>query len=440
MKEQILALSIFLIVFVGLLTERVNKMVLSLLGAVSLIALNILTFEQAISAVDFGTISLLLGMMVLVDGLRELRLFDYLAVRLGLLTGGNPLWIYLVFGTATALCSAFLDNVTTVLIAVPLVLSLSRGLGLPGRPFILSVIFLSNIGGAATMIGDPPNILIGSQVPHLTFMMFLRYMTLPVVCAGMATLWYLQRHSCGILDSNSRNFKSLVLSRLLLEDLRRQAAELVVPRRVIVRCGTVFVLVLAGFISHSTLELEPAVIAITGSLLLLLFFGQELPVGRVLRGVEWSTLLFFMGLFVVVGALEQVGLLEVVAGWLLGATNSFWVLMMVILWGAAVLSAVVDNIPFVTLMIPIVLELLGRESFVGQAQGDLLWWALALGACFGGNGTLIGASANVVAAEKAAAQGVSITFAGFLRSSLPVTLICLFIASLYLSGLYIIGW
>ncbi len=433
---QIVVLTVFVGVFIGILTEKIDKTIIVLVGAFFLITFGYLDFEHAIHAVDFDTICLLLGMMLLVEALREVKIFDWMAIKLGILTRGNPVLIFMLIGLSTAVFSAFLDNVTTVLIMAPLMISLSQGMGLPPKIFILSVIFLSNIGGAATLIGDPPNILIGSQVPGLTFGSFLQYLTAPVLVsiAAMFALWKWTKRD--IIKSRNDNFSWLFASNLMLEDLKRQERSLRIPKSITIRSVTVFILVILGFFSHSITHMEPAVIAMLGATIMLAVFHRELNLHHLFAKVEWPTLLFFAGLFVVVGGMEEVGILEILAHQLTSITDNLWVLMMIVLFASAILSAIVDNIPFVAVMIPVLKELLSSPMFLNHPKAGLLWWALALGACFGGNGSLIGASANVVTVAIAESKGIKIGFKEFLKESIPITALTIFISAGYLTLLY----
>ncbi|MCB0332534.1 MAG: hypothetical protein KDD55_03475, partial [Bdellovibrionales bacterium] len=306
----------------------------------------------------------------------------------------------------------------------------------PPKIFILSVIFLSNIGGAGTLIGDPPNILIGSQVPGLTFGSFIQYLTFPVVAsiAALFLLWKWTKRD--IIKSRNDNFSWLFASNLMLEDLKRQERSLRIPKSITIRSVGVFSLVLVGFFSHSITHMEPAVIALLGATIMLAVFHRELNLHHLFAKVEWPTLLFFSGLFVVVGAMEEVGLLEILAHQLTTITDNLWILMMVVLFASAILSAIVDNIPFVAVMIPVLKELLSSDIFMNHPKAGLLWWALALGACFGGNGSLIGASANVVTVAIAESKGIKIGFKEFAKDSVPVTAMTIFISAGYLTVLY----
>lgn len=438
MFAQIFVVVLFVSIFVGILLEKVDKTLLAASGAVILILTGILSFEDAVHAIDFDTLGLLLGMMVFVEALTDIGIFRWLSLKLGLLTKGDPLIIFLTISLATAVLSAFLDNVTTVLILAPLMISLTEGMGLPPKVFLLSVIFMSNIGGASTMIGDPPNILIGSQVEHLGFVDFLEFMTPPVLISIVAITAYFKLTKPDLIRSQRDNLTRLFSSKLLLSDIRHQERQFELSKRVKWRALLVFILIMLSFLLHPFTHIEPTVTALTGAVLLLLAFHKDLNLHHLFGKVEWHTLLFFAGLFVVVGALEEVGILELLSHQLTTLTSNTLVLILIVLWASAIVSAIVDNIPFVAVMIPVLKDLLHQEPFMSHPKAHLLWWALALGACLGGNGSPIGASANVVTLGIARSHGVSVSFVEFLKEAVPVTFITIVISSLYLVFLYFV--
>ncbi|RMG43855.1 MAG: hypothetical protein D6719_02985 [Candidatus Dadabacteria bacterium] len=436
MFEQVVVVSVFTLVFLAIITEKLDKTLVALFGALFLISTGFIEFEEAVDAVDFNTICLLMGMMLIVETLSEVQIFRWSALKLGLLTKGNPVLIFFLFGLSTAVFSAFLDNVTTVLIIVPLVITLTEGIGLPATPFVMTVIFLSNIGGTATMIGDPPNIIIGSQVEHLTFMSFIQYLTLPVVVSSLLVMLYILYKNRSTIKSRNSSFSWLFMSNLMLEDMYCELEELKIPRSHAVKSLSIFGLVLLFFFSHNITHLEPSVVALSGAVLMLIAFHKELNLHHLIAKVEWPTLLFFAGLFVIVGALEHAGVLKIVSHSLVSITDNFLLLVLIVLWASAMFSAVVDNIPFVAVMIPVLKDLLSSGAFSHEPKSQLIWWALALGACFGGNGTLIGASANVVSVAIAKTKGLTITFKDFLKDSIPATVITLLVSTAYIVFLY----
>lgn len=437
MSDQVVVISLFVIVFALLITEKLDKTVVALAAASFLVLGGFLSFKEAVHAVDFDTICLLLGMMISVECLRAVDIFSWLAIKLGLVTGGNPVKIFFLFAISTALLSAFLDNVTTVLVMVPLVISLCRSIGVPAKAYVLALIFLSNIGGTWTLIGDPPNILIGSQVPELTFTSFMKYLTVPVWISAGAILFFLRSHYREVVSDPRSDFKKLFLCNLVLEQLREKQKALRVSSATLRKSVTVFGLILLGFFTHHFTHLEPAAVALAGAALSMLVFRRKVDVHHLVSHIEWTTLLFFAGLFVLVGALEEVGALNLLSNGLVSLTDDTLILILIVLVASAVVSGVVDNIPFVAVMIPVLKNLLAREPFASDPKGYLVWWALSLGACFGGNSTIIGASANVVSCAIARSNNIEISFKQFLRDSLPVTIISILISALYLTALYL---
>ena len=436
MSDQLVVLTVFVLIFAGIIAEKLDKTIIVLLGAAGLMLTGYIGFEEAIHSIDFDTICLLMGMMLVVEVMSSVGVFELISVHLGILTRGNPLLIFITFSISTAVLSAFLDNVTTVLIMIPLMIRLANGLGIEPKTYIFAIIFFSNIGGAATLIGDPPNILIGSAVPELTFNSFIQYLTAPVVISMVVIMYYLRWQNPAEIRSRNDVFSWLFLSNLMLEQIQRQKDELQVDRAVTIKAGIAFALILLGFFTHAITHIEPPVVALAGAVLLLVMFHKEINLHHVIEKVEWPTLLFFSGLFIVVGTMEHVGLLEATSHLLVSLTTDLWVLLMIVLWSSAVLSAIVDNIPFVAVMIPVLKQLMKEEVFATNPKTYLLWWALALGACFGGNGSMIGASANVVSCAIAKSSGIDIGFKEFAKRSVVVTFITIVISMGYITLLY----
>jgi Na+/H+ antiporter NhaD/arsenite permease-like protein len=413
--EAIIGLAIFVGTYALIATERVHKAVAALAGGVLMILLGIVSQEQAFEEIDFNVIFLLAGMMILAGIVRKTGVFGWLAVRAARLAGGEPYRILVVLSVITAVASAFLDNVTTVVLVGPITLFLAARLGMNPFPFLVSEILASNIGGAATLIGDPPNILIGSAA-GLDFTDFLLVMTplsiLLLAIYLVAARWLFR----DMLDADPE-------LRATFLDLDERA---MITRPALLRQSlTVLGLTLIGFLVHGILHLEPATIALAGAVALMVV-AREDP-DEVLREVEWPTLFFFIGLFMLVAGVIEIGLIDAVAagieeltGGALAATS------ILVLWVSAVLSAIVDNIPYTATMIPVVAQL-----SEGQPN-DAIWWALAMGADFGGNATLIGASANVILAGMAEREGHPIRFGQFLRFGVPVTIGTIVISTVYL--------
>lgn len=416
--QEVFAVALFVAVLGVIASERVNRTVAALFGAAIVVAFGIVEQEAAATEfIDWNTIGLLAGMMVIVAVLNKTGVFEYLAIKSAQWGGAKPGRILILLCLVTAVLSAFLDNVTTVILMVPVTFLIADALDVSPMPYLLAQVMASNIGGAATLIGDPPNILIGSAA-DLSFADFVVNMgpavllTLPVVLAFFY-LVFRRRLKAGEGSAET-------ISRLNARGAIRDAA-------LLRKCLIVLGAVILGFFLHGVLHLEAATIAIFGAAVLMLYARSD--VEEVLREVEWPTLLFFVGLFVLVGGLEVTGFVGRIAGLLTGV-GSGALAAVVILWGSAIASGVVDNIPFTATMIPVIQEL-ARAEGLSEAETQPLWWALALGADFGGNATLIGASANVVVAGMSEKAGQRITFGRFLLYGVPVTLLSLLVVTPY---------
>jgi Na+/H+ antiporter NhaD/arsenite permease-like protein len=412
-------------VFAGALaliaSERMDRTKVALLGAVLLLLTQTLDQEHAIAAIDWNTLGLLVGMMLMVKITEPTGVYTWLAIRAGQLSRGRPLYVVLSLAGTTAVLSAFLDNLTTVLLMVPITFLLADALDIDPIPLVVTEIVVSNIGGTATLIGDPPNILIAGAT-DLSFMDFIvnlapiAALTFVVVTGG---LFLRYRRDLRITPDARRHVLALDAARSI-EDV----AEL--KRTVPILVGTILV-----FFAHQALHLEPATVALSGATAMLLASRQ--PLERSLAGIEWPTLFFFVGLFVMVGALEETGAIDEVAHGIANLTDGDRTAELLgILWASAIGSGIVDNIPFTAAMIPVVEQL---QS--GNGGDDTYWWALALGACFGGNATLVAAAANVAAAGMAARAGRPIGFVTFLRIGLPVTAVSLVLATAYVAVRYL---
>lgn len=416
------AVATFLIALAFIASEKIHRTKIALIGAaiVVLFVGDAYDQEHAIEAIDFNTIGLLAGMMILVYITQQTGIYDYIAVRAGQLSRGRPLLVVLYMAGTTALLSAFLDNLTTILLIVPVTFLLADALDIDPIPLIIIEVIASNIGGTATLIGDPPNIIIAGAT-DLTFNAFIVNLapavvvTLAVVVGGL----YLFYRSRLQIDDRNRDAVMELDARASIRDwteLRRS-----VP---------VLVLTILAFFAHQALHIEPATVALTGAAIALLITTLDLE--DVLAGIEWPTLFFFVALFVIVGALEETGAIDEVAQAAQDLTGGDRTAELLgIVWIAGIGSGVVDNIPFTTAMIPVV------ESLQGPEGDDAYWWALALGACFGGNATIIAAAANVAAAGLAERAGRPIGFMRFLAIGLPVTLVSLVLATAYVALRYV---
>jgi Na+/H+ antiporter NhaD/arsenite permease-like protein len=419
-----IAVATFLIVLAIVASERMHRTNIALLGA-AIVVLFVGDFsqEQAIEAIDFNTIGLLTGMMILVYLTQQTGVYDYVAIRAGQLSGGRSFALTMSLAGITALLSAFLDNLTTILLVAPITFLLADALDIEAVPLLIIEVMASNIGGTATLIGDPPNIIIAGAT-GLSFNAFIVNLA-PIVIVAFAIvvpLLYLVFRSRLQIEEHDR--------RAVME---LNAAASIRDARELRRTGPVLLLTVLAFFVHQALHIEPATVALTGAAVGLLVTRIELE--KALSGIEWTTLFFFIGLFVMVGALEETGAIGHVADAVKDVTGGERTAELIgITWVAAFGSAVVDNIPFTTAMIPVVTEL---QAEAGAEGDDAYWWALALGACFGGNATLIAAAANVAAAGMAERAGTPIGFLAFLRVGLPVTLLSVGLATGYIAIRYI---
>jgi len=424
-----LALGIFLIVMIVIIFEWVDKAVASLIGAVLFIILGIVNHHQAIESIDFETILLLMGMMMLIDIAKRTQVFAWLNVKIARLTNGSPILILLFFLSITALFSAFLDNVTTVLLIVPITIALTSGIGLDPTGYVIAEALFSNIGGAVTMIGDPPNILIGSA-SGLSFAQFIANLVVPVVVSMVLALIFIISVYWTSLKPIRKDLEKLFVSHLLIKKITYKFLDKKLNKSFVIKTLGIFLFVLIAFFAHSALDLSVDIISVFAALILLLITKKQVSASSILREVEWGTLFFFAGLFIMVGGLKAVGFLDIISSGIISLTDDFTMLLLIILWASALISMIFDNIPFVAVMIPVILNV--QASFPGNPNLDLLWWSLSLGACLGGNGTLIGASANVVAIDTAKKYGVNISFMDFFKKGFPVMIISMIVSSVYL--------
>jgi len=413
-----------IIIFAGALatiaSEKVDRTKVALVGAVLIVLTQTIDQEHAIEAIDFETIGLLAGMMLIVRVTEPTGIYTFLAIRAGQIARGRPFAVVLSLALSTALLSAFLDNLTTILLMVPITFLLADALDIDPIPLVLIEIIASNIGGTATLIGDPPNILIAGAT-GLSFSEFVVNLA-PisalafVVVTGLLYLVFRKRLQ---IAPEARE-------RVLELDARRSIENVAELRRTL----PVLVVTILAFFVHSPLGVEPATVALSGATVMLLLTRQT--VEEALRGIEWPTLFFFIGLFVMVGALEETGAIKEVADAIADATGGDRSAELLgIMWVSAMGSGIVDNIPFTATMIPVV------EQLQGGSDDNAYWWALSLGACFGGNFTLIAAAANVAAAGMAERAGRPIGFMTFLKVGVPATLVSMLLATGYVAVRYL---
>lgn len=414
------ALLIFIGSYAAIISEKIHRTVVAIFGGALMIIIgifmNFYSQESAIHSIDFNTIGLLVGMMILVGVTKDTGLFQYVALWSAKKAKGNPWRIMIMFAVITAVFSALLDNVTTVLLMVPMTLVICDNLKIKPMPFLLVEIFMSNIGGTATLIGDPPNILIGSAA-KLSFMDFILNLTPVIIIIVIAIIPLFKKIYGKQIQASAENMEKI---------MRLNEKESIKDLALLKKALFVLLIVILGFFFHGMLGMEGATIAVFGAGLLLLLDNKNPE--RALHEVEWTTIFFFVGLFVLVGGLEQVGVISFAAEKLLGLTGgSLAATSYIILWGGAFFSAFVDNIPFVATMIPLVQDMGGTFSDLNP-----IWWSLALGACLGGNGTLVGASANLVVAGMAEKAGYKIKFSEFMKIGLIVMVISIAISQVYI--------
>ncbi|MBM7569545.1 ArsB/NhaD family transporter [Aquibacillus albus] len=423
-----IAIVVFIVSYLFIMTEKINRALVALSGGLLLLLTGIYQWEDAFANyIDWSTVTLLFSMMVLVSITKKTGLFEYIAISFAKLVKGKPIPLLIGAAIMTAVGSALLDNVTTVLLFVPIILTLTKMLHLSSFPYLITIIFSANIGGTATLIGDPPNIMIGQAVEHLSFLSFIIHLA-PVAIVlfiiMLISVVFLFRKQLKMKDKSFIN---------QLMGMNGQTYLKKTP--MLYQSITVLLMTIVGFILHPIIHIELTTVAVCGALLLLLLTDKEAGAERVFEEVEWVTLFFFIGLFMLVGGLEEVGVIDELARgimWITEGDLPFTALL--ILWTAGIFSGIVDNIPFVAAMIPVIKEF---QSY-GMANLDPVWWALALGACLGGNGSLIGASANVVVAGLAEGSNQRIPFIRFLLYGIPLVILSLIICTIYIYLRYLL--
>ncbi|MBT0732043.1 ArsB/NhaD family transporter [Methanoculleus bourgensis] len=412
---ELIAIAVFLFTYALIIDERIHRAVAAMLGASVIVFLHIVPWEMIPVYVDLGTIFLLMGMMIIVNTARGSGLFEYIAIKTAKLAKGSPIRVLLLFSVVTAVVSAFLDNVTTVLLLTPMLLYIANVMRITPVPFLIAEIFASNIGGAATLIGDPPNIMIGSAA-GLSFNEFLinlgPIMAIDLVVV-MGMLFLIYRKDLHVSPDEQEGIEKT------FADLNERDAIRDWP--LFKKSVIVIMLVIAMFFTHDLLGLEPALVALIGASILL--FWSRQPPEEIFEKIEWPALFFFGGLFIVVGALVETGMIAALAEFVVSNVHSQGEAMLIIAWFAAIASAIVDNIPLTATLIPLIHDM-------GASMDTYpLWWALSLGACLGGNGTAIGASANVVVVGIAARNEIPITFVDFLKVGMLVLFVTVGIGS-----------
>jgi len=422
----IVAAVIFISMYVFIVSEKINRTIVSMLGAILMIAAGVLTQEQALQHIDFNTLGLLIGMMIIVSITGQTGLFHYIAIWSAKKAKGKPIRILFYLAFLTAVFSAFLDNVTTVLLMVPVTLSITNKLQVKPIPYLIMLIIASNIGGTATLIGDPPNIMIGSAVPELTFLAFIEnlavisFINLIVVILVLTMLYH-----------DSLVTTPQLKAQLMLLDEKQVLKDPVLLKK----CLGILAITILGFFTHQSLHLESSLVALFGAFVLLLIGKRDHKfIEKALDQVEWTTIFFFIGLFIAVGGLIEVGAIKWIAEQGIELTGGdITKSSLLILWASALLSAFLDNIPFVATMIPLIQNM----GAMGMTNLEPLWWSLALGACLGGNGTIVGASANLIVAGMAAEAGHKISFIQYIKVGFPIMILTIVLSTVYLYFRYL---
>lgn len=414
--EQTISIVIFLAVIALIVSEKVHEAAAAFIGAAALLLVGILDIEEAASYIDYNTVGVLVGMMVFVAVIKNSGMFEYIAIKSAKIAKGDPWRIMVLFTIVTAVLSAFLDNVTTVLLIGPMTISITSILGLNPIPFLLTQVLASNIGGTSTLIGDPPNIMIGSAA-GFSFMDFV-FNLAPCIVIIIILLIVMMRFTFKkslVVDEDS-------IKQVMLLDEKKTIEDVNLLRKSVIMIAVVVV----GFVLHSQLGIESGTIAVTAAAIML-FIGKQ-DVEEIIADIEWTTIVFFIGLFIVVGGMVETGVVNQLANFVISLTSDKPIMtMLVLLWASALLSTILNNIPFVAALIPLI-------TVMGQQGIDIipLWWAIALGACLGGNGTLVGASANIVIANISSKHGHPISFKEFAKYGLPVMLMSTLVSTIYL--------
>lgn len=424
----VISASILIIAYIFIAFEKISKVTIALLGAVLTIILGLVSQSKSldgalnphyfINFVDFNVIFLLVSMMIIVSIAAKSGMFNWIANEMLKMTKGHPKFVLIALGIFTAVTSAFLDNVTTVILIMPVTFVIAKQLDINPVPFLITEIFASNIGGTATLIGDPPNIIIGSAA-GFAFMDFVKELTGVVTVILIAVLLFMLFVFRNSLKSDPEKMK-------LVANLDNSNTITDIP--LMIRSAVVLFLVILGFVLHDITHIETCVTAMLGASILLIFEKPK----EILNEVEWNTIFFFVGLFIIIGGFEANGGIGFLADKLIEFTQgSLTAATMFILWGSGILSGIVDNIPYTATMAPLIAQVQHTLPYAGEGHHPL-WWALSLGACLGGNLTIIGAAANVIVSETSATKGHPISFMRFMKYGALITFISLLLSSIYL--------
>ncbi len=427
-----IATAIFILAYGLIISEKIHKTIVGIFGAAVMIVLGIVTQEDAFNSLDLGidwnVIFLLVSMMIIINIMKPTGVFEYIAIKSAKIAKGKPFMIMAIFSVVTAIVSAFLDNVTTVLLIAPVTLLICQALELDVVPFLITEAIASNIGGTATLIGDPPNIMIASKA-QLDFMAFIYHLTPVIIVVLIAYIITIK-----LIFGKRLQVREELKQRIMAMNEREAIKDPVLLKKSLV----VLAITITGFILHGFLHMEPATIALFGAGLLLLVSGNKEP-HHILAEAEWTTLFFFMGLFIIIGGVVKVGLIKWMSVQVLNITQgNMFATSMIVMWFSAFASAFIDNIPYVATMNPLIIDM-AKQLWPNLSGTELLhhpdllpiWWSLALGACLGGNGTAIGASANVIVVGMAEKMGKPISFKKFMLYGMPLMIESVIICTLY---------
>ena len=418
----IIGLLIFIITYGIIISEKINRTTISIFGAALMLVFFIETQEAAIEHIDFNTIGILIGMMVIVNIIKRTGIFEYVAIKSAKLSGGSIFKLIVILSSVTAVSSSLLDNVTTILLIAPVTMVIAESLEINPVPLLIPEILASNIGGTATLIGDPPNIMIGSaaNISFMDFVINLGPIVVVILIITFILLKFILKNSLGYEE---RNYKKI----LDMDELKT-----IKDNKLLIKSGIVLGITILGFALHDVLGYESATVALFGAALLLMV--SKVDPEEILIDVEWATIAFFIALFVLVGGLEEIGALDFLAMKLFDITEGDTVVTAIlILWVSAIASAFLDNIPFVATMIPLITNL----ARLGNMDVTVLWWALSLGACLGGNGTIFGASSNVIVSGMIQKKGYRMTFGHYFKIAFPLMIVSIVLSTIYLYIFYL---
>lgn len=424
-----IALGVFFVSLVLFTFDWIDKTVVALGGAAILIVTGVLTWEEAMMAIDYQTIALLFGLMLLMGFAQESGLFNWLNMKIARGSKGSPLAVFVLLMLFTAGLSTVLNNVTVVLLIIPVAIALSQGLGLNTKLMVIGIALFSNIGGTLTLIGDPPNTLIGVQA-GLSFMDFVKNMIIPIIVMSALVIGGIMWVYREDLAPIKRNLSKVFLSGLIIKRIQYQFSGKKMNKFFVGATVAMIFLSIIAFVIQPLLGLNVGLIGLIIGIVTALVLFRHHSFQHALKEVEWDSLLFFIALFIQVAALEKVGFLSMITDGIAGFSHNIPLLILVIVWGVGLASIFINNIPLVALMIPVIFDI--QASLAGTPHLDLLWWALALGACLGGNGSVIGSSSGLLAVSMARKHGIDISFGGFMKVGLPVTIVTLAASSAYL--------